>query len=80
MDGQLLMAFENYEIVPVSLVVAEKEVLAVCRVDLFPILEGQLDRRERRMSMVFIFYAVVFKEGKHLLYPFVHDFANCFGV
>ena len=45
MDGQRLLAVEYNEIVPVTLVVAEEEVLAMLRAVVVPVLAGDLDGR-----------------------------------
>lgn len=39
MYRQLLMAFEDYEIMPVSFVVSEEEILAVGGIDFLPVLK-----------------------------------------
>jgi hypothetical protein len=65
------MTFEDHQIVAVSLVIPEEEVLAVDRVDVLPIFQRQLDCRERRMSMKLIAEAMLLKEVKHLGYTWV---------
>jgi hypothetical protein len=45
------MAFEDHKIVPVAFMVAEEQVLAMDGIDVFPIFEGKLYRRKRRMGM-----------------------------
>lgn len=48
-DVHLLVALEDDQIVPVALVVSEKQVLAVCRVEILPVFHRLLYRRKRRM-------------------------------
>jgi hypothetical protein len=67
------MAFEYNKIVPVSLVVPEEQILAMCRVDYFPVFQGHFYGRKRRVCMIGIFNAVFFEEGQNLFNPFVHD-------
>ena len=71
MDLHLLMALEDHEIVAVTFMVTEEEVLAVGRVDLLPIFQRQLDGRERRMCMKLITEAVLLKEVQDLGDSFV---------
>ena len=68
---KLLMAFEHHEIMPVAFVVAEKEVLAMDGIDVFPIFKGQLYRRKRGMSMKFIAETVLLKEFQDLGYAWI---------
>lgn len=68
MDGQFLMTFEDYQIMPVSLVVTEEQVLAMGGIDFLPILQSKLYGRKRRMSMQFIFKSMSFKEGQDFIY------------
>lgn len=68
MDGKFLMTFEDHKIMSVALVVAEKEVLAVDGINVFPILERKLYRRERRMGMELIIKSVLFQKGEDFVY------------
>ena len=45
------MAFENYQIMSVALVVAEEKILAVCRVNLLPILKSEFDGWKGRVMV-----------------------------
>jgi hypothetical protein len=65
------MTLEDHQIVAVSLVVSEEEILAVDRINVLPIFQCQLDCRERRMRMKLIAEAVLLKEVKHLGYTWV---------
>ena len=67
MDLHFLMAFEHDEIMAVALVVAEEKVLAMGRIYLLPVFEGELDGRKRRMRMKLIIKAMIFKEGQDLV-------------
>jgi hypothetical protein len=49
MDSELLMAFKDNKIMSVSFVVAEKQILAVGRVYLLPVFQGQFNGRKGRM-------------------------------
>jgi hypothetical protein len=71
MDGQFLMALEDHQIVAVSLVVSEEEVLAVDRINVLPVFKRQLDCRERRMRMKLIAESMLLKEVKYLGYTWV---------
>jgi hypothetical protein len=68
MDSQLLMAFKDHQIVTVSLMITEKEILAMDRIYLLPIFKSKLDCRERRMGMQFILQSMFIKMGQHLVY------------
>ena len=54
MDGKFLMAFEDDKIMPVALVVTEKQILAMGGIDFLPIFQRKLYGRKRRMSMKLI--------------------------
>ncbi len=71
MDRELLMTFEDHEIVAVTLMVPEEKVLAVNRIDFLPIFQSKLDGRKRRMSMELIAEAMLLKEGQDLGYTCV---------
>ena len=62
MDRELLVALKDHQIVSVTLVVAEKQILAMGRVNLFPVLQSQFDSWERWMVMCLEGYTVIFKE------------------
>lgn len=66
MDLHFLMAFEDYQIVTVTLMVTEEKILAMSGIDLFPIFQCQFYRRKRRMCMKLIAEAVLLKEGQDL--------------
>ena len=55
-DRQFLMALENHQIVAVSLMIPEEEVLAVNRIDVLPVLKRELYCRKRRMSVKSVAY------------------------
>ena len=71
MYGKFLMTFEDHKIMPVAFVVAEKKVLAMDGIDVFPIFKGQLDRRKRGMGMKFIAETVLLKEVQDLGYAWI---------
>lgn len=74
MDREFLVTFEYDKIVPVSLVVAEEQVFAVCGVDFLPILECKLDCGKRRMVVSLVADAVFLKKSMYFFYLFVsHD-------
>ena len=47
--------------------ISEEEVLAVDRINIFPIFKGQFDCREWRMSMELIGQVVIFEEFQDLI-------------
>jgi len=65
-DSQLLMALEDYKVMPVSLMISEEKVLAVYGIYLLPVLKGELDGRKGRMGMKLIAEAMLLKESKDL--------------
>ena len=65
------MTFEDYKIMPVALVVAEEQILAVGRVDFLPILKRKLDCGKRGMIMSLVFNTVFLKESVYFIYLFV---------
>ena len=67
MDGKFLMAFEDDKIMPVALVVTEKQILAMGGIYLLPIFKGKFDGRKRRMRMKLVIEAMIFKEGQDLV-------------
>lgn len=48
---EILMALEGNEIMPVALVIAHEEVLAMCCGQIFPIFESYLNSRKRRVAV-----------------------------
>ena len=70
-DSQLLMALEDYKVMPVSLMVAEKEVLAVDGIEILPVFQGEFYRRKRRMDMQFIFHPMLLQKAEDSVYSFV---------
>ena len=68
MDRQFLMTLENHQIMAVSFMVSEEEILAVDRIYLLPVFKSQLDRGERRMGMEFIFQTVLLKMAEDFIY------------
>ena len=70
------MALEDHEIVAVTFMVTEEEVLAEGRVDLLPIFQRQLYSRERRMCMKLIAEAVLLKEVQDLGDSFVFHYLD----
>ena len=69
------MAFENDKIVPVSLMVSEKQVFAVSGINLLPVLECKFDGRKGRMVVSFVAYAVFLEKSMYFFYLFVsHDY------
>ena len=66
-DSHILVAVETHEVVAIALVVAEKEVLAVHRAVIVPILLGNLDCRRFGMRVGLIFYVVRIQKFKDSL-------------
>ena len=66
-DIKVFVALQHYQIMPVSFVVTEKQVFAVCRLDIFPILKCVLYSRERGMGIEFITDAVLCQKVQRLL-------------
>ena len=60
-DVKALVAFEADQIVAVAFVVPHEEILAVGRIDVFPICKGFLNGEKRRMIVYLIFNAVGIK-------------------
>ena len=50
-DCHLMMALEYHKVVFVTLVVSHKQILAVSRIHIFPILQSYLYSRERGMRV-----------------------------
>ena len=71
MDLHFLMAFEYHKVMPVSLMVAEKEVLAVDGIEILPVFQGEFYRRKRRMDMQFIFHPMLLEKAEDSVYSFV---------
>lgn len=65
------MTLKDNQIVTVSLMVSEEQILAMGGINLLPILQCQFYRRKRRMGMEFIFKSVPLKELKNLIYSSV---------
>ena len=59
MDVKFLMTLKDDEIMSVALMVAEKQILAMSRVNILPILESQFYGRKRWVVMSLILNAVV---------------------
>ena len=66
-DSHILVAVEADEVVAIALVVAEKEVLAVHRPIVVPILLGNLDGRRCRVRICLIFSVVCIQKFKDSL-------------
>lgn len=66
------MTFEYHKIMPVSFVIPEEQILAVCGIDFLPVFEGKFDCWKRRMYMVLVFYAIILEECQYFADPFVH--------
>ena len=74
MDGQFLVAFEYYKIMPVALVVAEEQILAMGRINLLPVFEREFYGRKGRMVMCLEIYSVSAEESFHFFCLFAcHD-------
>jgi hypothetical protein len=67
MDGQFLMTFEYYKIVPIAFMIPEKQVLAVGRIYFLPIFQRKFNCRQWRMSMEFITQMVFFKKFENTI-------------
>ena len=65
------MTFEDHKIMPVALMVSEKQVLAVSGVDFSPIFKRKLDGREGWMVMSLVFNTIFLKESVYFIYLFV---------
>ena len=66
-NSHILVAVEAYQVVAVALVVAEKEVLAVHRAIIVPILFGNLDSWRCGVCVGLIFYLVRIEKLKDSL-------------
>ena len=71
MYRKFLMTLENHKIMSVTLVITEKEVLAMDGIYLLPIFKSQLYRRKRRMCMKFICQSVLFEKGEDFVYSWI---------
>ena len=71
MDRHLLMTFEHHQIMAVSLMVAEEEVLAMDRIYVLPIFQGQFDGRKRWMDMEFIIKGMLLQKTEHIVYSWI---------
>ena len=69
-DVERAVAVEYHEVVPVSLVVSEKQILAVLRAVGVPVLAGDLYRRGLGVRMVAVPYAVSVEIVENLLHAF----------
>ena len=78
MNVEFLVTLEHDKIMPVALVIAEEEVLAMDGIYLLPVFESELDRRKRRMSVDFISESVPAEKVKDFRYSFFgsHHFAR----
>ena len=70
-DCHLLMTFEYDQIMAVTLMVAEEEVLAMDGIYVLPVLKGQFDGWKRRMDMEFIIKGMLLQEAEHLVYSWI---------
>jgi hypothetical protein len=68
-DVKHLVTFEDHQIMAVSLVIAEEQVLAMCRIYLLPVLQGQFNGRKRRMRVHLVSQTILLKKVQHLFYP-----------
>ena len=66
-NSHILVTVEAYQVVAVTLVVAEKEVLAVHRAIVAPIVLGNLDGGRCRVRICLIFYVVCVQKFKDSL-------------
>ena len=64
-NSHILVAVEAYQVVAVALMVAEKEVFAVHRAIVAPILLCDLDSRRLRMKIDLILYVMSIEELKN---------------
>ena len=55
MNRQIPITMKNNQVMPVSLMIPEKQILTMCTVQIFPILAGNLDRRCLRMFQIIEF-------------------------
>ena len=62
------MAFKDNKIMPVAFVISEEKILAMCRINVFPIFQSELYGRERRMMMSDIIYSVSLQKFLYLFY------------
>ena len=67
-DIQILVALEHHEIMPVALMIPEKQILAMHGIYVLPIFQRLLYRRKRRMLMQLVTYGMLFQKGKHPVY------------
>jgi hypothetical protein len=59
---------------PVALVVAEKQILAMSGVDLFPVLQCKFYCRKWGMVMSLVLYSILLQKIMYFFYFFVHDY------
>lgn len=67
-DCHLLMTFEDHQIMTVTLMVAEEEILAMDGIYVLPVFKGQFDCRKRRVRMELVCQSMLFKMSEHLVY------------
>lgn len=64
---KLFMALKDHKIVAIAFMVAEKEVLAMCGVYVFPIIKGDFYCRKRWMDVHYITDVVLFQKLRNLV-------------
>jgi hypothetical protein len=68
MDRQLLMTLENHQIMAVSFMISEEEILAMDGIYILPVFQSKFDRRKRRMGVKLIFQTMLLKMAEHFVY------------
>ena len=80
MDVHLVHALEKDKVMLVPFVVSEKEVFAVGGVELFPVVDGFLNGRDRGMEVDVEFDTQSFQRVNHFLLTFAHFVIDIIGV
>ena len=70
MNVEVLVALETDEIMPIALVVAEKQILAMRRIYVLPVCKGFLDGKKWRMIMDLVSNPVCIQPGEGSEYLF----------
>src|SRR5574344_313269 len=68
MDSQFFMTFKRDQVMPVSLVIAHKEIFAMRRRDILPIFESDFNSRKWRMPIYFEIYIIGIQKVQNLFY------------
>lgn len=69
---KILVTVERHQIMPVSLMIAEKQILAMRGINFLPVLQCKFYGRKRRVMVCLVGYSVLLQETVHLFYSFTH--------